>query len=138
MFVSTMILCLGLVLGGLNAVQAKKADGTDVYSMEVAPAKILVNSENHGGEVTVHVRNLDYSLVDTYTVNLTLGASYGITPYLTKADDNGDLVAKFRLGEVQELIVNFGGGATEVALQLAGFKTDGEEFMAQATVMVRY
>ena len=56
----------------------------------------------------------------------------GISPYLTKADSRGELVAKFRASSVKSVVE-----PGRVTLTLTGLFADGTAFAASDTITVR-
>lgn len=94
-------------------------------SIQVAPS--VLNLDSNGTWVTVHA-DIPYSLVDATTVALN-----GIEVQVTKADDCGDLVAKFPLDAVKSII---GEDCTSVTLTLTGTTDDGDVFSGSDVVGV--
>lgn len=92
--------------------------------IQVAPATLNLNAE--GKWVTVHT-NIPYSDVNRTTLELN-----DIPVARTKADDCGNLVAKFNQEEVGE-IVEVG---DDVTLTLTGEMNDGTSFEGTDTIRV--
>jgi len=113
---------LGLV-SGLIATQAYSA-GDRIVSIRAAPGTIALNSR--GTWVTVHA-GISYAVVDASTVELN-----GISARLCFADDRGNLVAKFTLADIKEIVA-----APTAALTLRGATDDGEPFYGSDTVKVK-
>lgn len=107
-------------------VLAAVAQGADlIVSIVISPSTI--NLQSNGVWVTVHA-DIPYSTVDTKTATVTLD---GIVARATFADNCGDLVAKFAVDEVRDILNP--GPAT---LTLAGWTVDGNSFSGTDAVMV--
>jgi hypothetical protein len=91
--------------------------------IQVSPSTIVLDSQ--GTWVTVHA-DIAYCLVDTLSVTLD-----GIPVKFTKADDRGELVAKFIDDEVKEEL-----SPGTVELTLRGTMLDGTPFVGTDTVRV--
>jgi len=85
-------LCAGLLVLGIGS-QAMAAEPIDV---QVSPSTL--NLAYEGTVVTVHA-DIPYSGVVTASLRLN-----GVQVWYTKADARGDLVAKFRVGDVKEIV----------------------------------
>jgi hypothetical protein len=92
--------------------------------IQVAPHVIVIDSD--GTWITVHA-DIPYSSVDGSSVTLN-----GVPAALTKADLQGNLVAKFDQADIKAIVA-----PPEATLELTGLKTDGEEFAGSETVEVR-
>ncbi|HUU46400.1 MAG TPA: hypothetical protein VM118_11780 [Acidobacteriota bacterium] len=112
-----------LALFGLNAAPATAQDALTV-KVQVSPHTIVMS--NVDGSVTVHA-NIAYTAVATETVMLE-----GLTPYNTRPDVEGKLVAKFRLDEVQAIVA-----PPSTKLTLTGETTEGVAFSGSDVVNVR-
>ena len=117
--VLAMALCLGI---GLSAGQALSVETVDV---QVAPHTMLL-SHDQSGEVTVHV-DIPYSLVVESTIFMN-----GIAVSWTKADDCGNLVAKFDEEAVKNVLE-----VPSTTLTLSGTTTEGADFAGSDTVKVK-
>ena len=117
------VLCLGIALTAGQAFSR----GTLVEDIEiqVAPHKLLLSSEQ-SGEITVHC-DIPHSQVDTSTIEMN-----GVAVSWTKADDCGNLVAKFDEEAVKAVVQ-----PPSTVLTLTGATLDGTEFSGSDTVMVK-
>ncbi len=113
---------LALVLSPLKA-----ADATVPVVVQCSPATVVLGACAIGDCMTVHAA-IPLSVVDT-TAPVTLN---GLPAYLLKADNRGDLVAKFKLSELQALLA-----APTTTLTLTGVTIDGVEFAGSDTVRVK-
>ena len=113
---------LGLILG-LSA----EARADRLINVKISPQ--TVNLQFEGEWVTVHT-NIPYGLVDRDTVALD-----GIPADLTKYDDRGYLVAKFKVATLSDYLRGFldEGSAT---LTLSGQTIYGDCFSGSDTVRV--
>jgi hypothetical protein len=116
------LLLLGILLG-LWRFDAARADGALCVPIQVSPN--VLNLESEGVWVTVHAE-IGYSLVDGVTVTLN-----GVPVEVTKADNRGELVAKFLIDDVKGIV-----SPGMVELVLAGSTTSGEPFYGVDTVRV--
>ena len=98
-------------------------DETETIVIKVSPSVIVLDSE--GAWVTVHA-DIRYWVVDTLSLYLN-----DIPVTFTKADDRGDLVAKFSLDDVKEILT-----VGEVELKMCGTTKDDEAFEGVDTVRV--
>jgi len=115
--------CLLGLVSGLIATQAY-SEGDRTVSIRVAPGTIALNSK--GTWVTVHA-GIRYAVVDAGTVELN-----GISARLCFADDRGNLVAKFTLEAIKEIVE-----PPTATLTLSGATKDGEAFSGSETVKVK-
>jgi hypothetical protein len=92
--------------------------------IQVSPHVIVIDS--HGTWITVHA-DIPYSSVDGSSVTLNR-----VPAAITKADLQGNLVAKFGQADIKAIVA-----PPEVTLELRGLKTNGEEFVGSETVEVR-
>ncbi len=115
----TAALCLAI---GLSVGQAFSVETVEI---QVAPHTMLLSSVQ-SGEVTVHV-DIPYSLVVESTIFMN-----GIAVSWTKADDCGDLVAKFDEAAVKGVLE-----LPSTILTLSGTTTEGVDFAGSDTVKVK-
>jgi len=115
----TLLILIGTGLSIAN----KQNEGVGIC-ITISPNTLVLDGQ--AGSVSVH-SNLAISLVERSTVRLE-----GITPYLTKADSLGHLVAKFRTDEVKAIVT-----PGQVTLTLTGRLKDGTSFAASDTITVR-
>ena len=93
-------------------------DETETIDIKVSPSVIVLDSE--GTWVTVHA-DIRYWAVDTLSLFLN-----GISVTFTKADDRGDLVAKFCLDDVKGILDEEILEAGCVELRMSGTMKDPE------------
>ncbi len=129
----TAVVCAG-VLALVLAVCAVDAvsddDGVVAVEIQVSPNVIVLKSVAASDDLTVHT-NLRFSLVDRSTVELTVSGTT-LPARGTFADNCGNLVAKFSLGQVKELVA-----PPSAVLTLSGLLNDGAAFSGSATVGVK-
>jgi len=116
-----IVLMLSVGCGLLIANRASDGDG---ICITISPNTLVLSS--NVGCVTVHT-NIPIGLVDRGSVRLE-----GISPYLTKADACGDLVAKFDVDSVSDIVE-----PGQVTLTLTGVLADGTAFAASDTITVK-
>ena len=107
---------------GLSAGQAFSVETVEI---QVAPQTMLLSSVQ-SGEVTVHV-DIAYSVVVESTIFMN-----GIAVSWTKADDCGNLVAKFDEEAVKGVLE-----VPSTTLTLSGTTTAGVDFAGSDTVKVK-
>jgi len=90
----------------------------------ISPKTLVLSSGSSC--VTVHT-NIAIGLVDCDSLLLE-----GIAPYLTKADNRGELVAKFDADAVKAIV-----DPGQVTLTLTGLLADGSSFAASDTITVK-
>lgn len=115
------VLALGLIAASVCA-DWRDATAVDV---QVSPGTLLLSSDQ-GGQVSVHT-NIPYLQVNAGSVQLS-----GIPVVWTKADSQGNLVAKFDESAVKAIVQP--GRAT---LTLTGLYLNGVGFSGSDTVTVR-
>jgi hypothetical protein len=93
--------------------------------IQVAPHMLLLSSVQ-SGEVTVHC-DIPHSQVDTSSIEMN-----GVAVSWTKADDCGNLVAKFDEAAVKAVVE-----PPSTVLTLIGTTLDGTEFSGSDTVKVK-
>jgi len=116
-----IVLLLGIGCGLVIANGASEGDG---ICITISPKTLVLSSDVPC--VTVHT-NIAIGLVDRASLQLE-----GISPYLTKADSRGELVAKFRADSVKSVV-----DPGQVTLTLTGMLADGTAFTASDTITVR-
>lgn len=121
---SLVAACLVALVLGLIATQAYSEDVVRTVTIRVAPGTIAINSK--GTWVTVHA-GIPYTQVAAGTVELN-----GISARLCFADDRGNLVAKFTLERIKEIVA-----PPTATLTLSGATKDGELFSGSETVKVK-
>lgn len=126
----TCVVTLALVVGAPSFFGTSVEAATDADEIEimVSPGTIVLDSE--GTWVTVHA-DIRYWVVDSLTLSLN-----GIPVTFTKADDRGDLVAKFNLDDVKDILDEDVLKAGCVELRLDGTTKDDEDFGGVDTVRV--
>lgn len=92
-------------------------------AIQVSPS--ILNLDSQGVWVTIHA-DIAYRDVDGFTVTLN-----GIPVEVVKADSRGDLVAKFCLDDVKDILE-----PGKVALTLTGVTSDGASFVGTTMVKV--
>ena len=107
-----------------TVVLAAAAQGADL-TVPIVISPSTINLESEGTWVTVHAE-IDYSDVVGATVTLD-----GIPVKATFADNRGDLVAKFAVGDVRGIVKP---GMAQ--LTLSGTTRDGDTFSGTDTVRV--
>ena len=117
--VSMLAVSAVLVLLSMNAFAA------DIeITTKVSPNTIVLASQ--GTLVTIHT-NIAYSSVDTASLTLN-----GIPVAWTKADDRGQLVAKFNQSDVKNIVA-----PPSAELELSGYPKSGESFSGSDTIVVK-
>jgi hypothetical protein len=96
---------------------------TEEVTIQISPGALAINSS--GEWVTVHAE-IPYTQVDTESLTLN-----GVSVSWTKADDCGDLVAKFDQSEIKSIV-----SPPEAELTLAGAKLDGTLITGTDTIKV--
>lgn len=110
-------------IAGANAAAQPAADDIDI---RVSPKVFSLGAvANCGAGVTVHA-DIPFADVDCATVELQ-----GIPAVETKADDRGNLVAKFDRVEVAAIVA-----PPSATLTLTGSKLDGTPFTGSDTIRV--
>jgi hypothetical protein len=109
-------------LVGLISINAFAADIE--IAAKVSPNTIVLKSE--GTLISVHT-DIAYSAVDTASLTLN-----GIPVAWTKADDRGQLVAKFNQSDVKEIVA-----PPSATLELSGYTKSGESFSGTDTIAVK-
>ncbi|MDD4270630.1 MAG: hypothetical protein PHO07_07290 [Pirellulales bacterium] len=117
---SAMLLASAMVIAPASAEEAR---------IDIVISPSTVNLDMKGVWVTVHA-DIPYSLVD-HDVLVTLNA---VPVKSTFADNRGDLVAKFPVGDVAAILTEYVG--EEVELTLSGTAADGTEFYGTDTIRV--
>lgn len=97
----------------------------DEVLVQVAPQTFILNT-TQSGEITVHAE-VPYSAVDTSSITLN-----GIPVTWTKADNRGELVAKFDESLVEAILE-----VPSTLLTLTGNRLDGTTFSGSDEVQVR-
>jgi hypothetical protein len=119
-----VLLLLGLSLGSALAQKEEPA-------VKISPNTINTVGDRSGRKLTVHA-NVPYTSVVPDTVTLRpVGCEKcdGLKPKSTFPDDQGDLVAKFRMGEVlTELILPESQSAGTITLELTVDRQVGDRF----------
>ncbi len=122
------VLCAALLL----ALAPFKAQADISVEIMCSPSAVVMKSAANGDWMTVHT-DLAYSSVDTASVELDVNNGQAIlSARATKADDCGNLVAKFSLTELKGLVA-----PPSAILTLTGSTKDGEMFAGSDTVVVR-
>lgn len=116
-----VVLLLGVACGMVIANGASEGDG---ICITISPKTLVLSGDVPC--VTVH-SNIAIGLVDRASLQLE-----GISPYLTKADSRGELVAKFRASAVKSVVE-----PGQVTLTLTGLFADGTTLAASDTITVR-
>lgn len=93
-------------------------------TLEIAPATLVLGCP--GECVTAHA-DIPYSAVDRTTVALS-----GVSPYLVKSDNRGDLVAKFTRASIESIV-----SPPEATLVLTGMTLAGDPFTGSDTITVQ-
>ena len=117
------MLCCALLLALSAGLVSADADEVEEVTIVVSPN--VVNLDSEGTWVTVHAE-ISYSLVAGLGVFLN-----DIAVNFTKSDARGELVAKFNLDDVKDIL-----SEGEVDLTLTGNTLDGDEFVGTDTVKV--
>ncbi len=116
-------LCSCLLFLGLSVNPAPCQDSEVRIPIEVAPN--VINLQSEGVWVTVHAE-IPYSTVAGLTVTLN-----EISVAYTKADNRGDLVAKFEIDQVKAIL-----DVPNADLRLYGYTKDGNAFTGTASIGV--
>jgi hypothetical protein len=99
-----------------------------IIDIDVAPN--VLNIQREGKVVTVHT-DIYYSVVDVYSVFLN-----GVAISSWKADNRGNFVAKFWMGEIKSLDGLTIGGDGYNTLILAGVTIDKDTFLGEQDIKV--
>ena len=119
------IVALGALCLIMSAFSGDLASDQDLtVSVKVSPNTIALNSKVHS--VTVHA-GISYSSVASGTVTLE-----GIPALYTFADDRGNLVAKFSMSDVKDIVE-----PPQATLVLRGETKAGESFRGTDSVRVK-
>lgn len=113
-----------LIVIGSAMLMANGGSEGDGICITISPQTLVLSHDSCG--VTVHT-NIAIGLVDCDSLQLD-----GIAPYLTKADNRGELVAKFDADAVKAIVA-----PGQVTLTLTGELKDGQSFAASDTIMVK-
>ncbi len=100
------------------------ADDTVYIDVQISPSNIVLGLDK-GAAVTVHT-DIALGTVERDTVELS-----GISPYLTKADSCGNLVAKFHQADIEAIVA-----PGVVALVLTGYTKAGPPFEGADSIRV--
>lgn len=124
LLVSVAALCLvgGVFVG--DALSEGANGDVEIINIKISPNTLVMRSP--GTWVTVHA-DIPYSVVVGATVELN-----GIPAGLTKADDCGNLVAKFTQTEVKAIVA-----APSATLTLTGTTVNGVDFAGTDTISVK-
>ncbi|HUU46399.1 MAG TPA: hypothetical protein VM118_11775 [Acidobacteriota bacterium] len=129
------VLLAAFVMTALFGLSTTPAAAQDVIPIQVSPSAIILSSA-HSGPVTVHA-DISYSAVASGTVLLYCDRDPNpIKPYITFPDDRGQLVAKFRLGDVIGILGTIS-GRVNVTFTLTGDTNAGGSFTGSDDAMVR-
>jgi hypothetical protein len=107
----------------LQGAAPTSAEATLEIEAKVSPHTVVLGSDTVW--LTVHT-DIALSRVATFTLDLN-----GIPVAWTKADSHGHLVAKFRIGDVKEIVA-----PPSAELTLSGWTRDGAFFQGSDTVRV--
>ena len=119
----SVVACALLMALGLSAGHAWSQE---IVAIQVSPH--VLNLDSQGTCVTVHA-TIPLSAVAAATVTL----NGEVVPALIKSDSRGDLVAKFKIGDVKDIVDPPPSSAT---LTLAGLSKTGETFSGFDTIRV--
>ena len=109
---------------GVGIVNADDPHDMIIPMIKISPSTLILSAPTQC--VTVHT-NIPCSLVDGSTLELS-----GVSPYLVKSDNRGNIVGKFH-GEDVKAIVDPG----PVVLDLTGVLIDGTPFTAYDVIVVK-
>ncbi|UCE61304.1 MAG: hypothetical protein JSU63_06065 [Phycisphaerales bacterium] len=118
---------LGVLLGCLVDTVSSKESADALISdivIAVSPSTIVLGCDK-GSSVTVHA-DIPFASVDRASVEMD-----GVVPYLTKADNRGDLVAKFNQQAIEAIVA-----PPAFTFTLTGVTVGGEPFSGSDTVRV--
>jgi hypothetical protein len=122
---SIVLMCVvGLLLGSLGG-DALSVDDVRVIEIQISPS-VLVFKAKTTSAVTVHT-DIAYSAVASATVELN-----GIPVKATFSDSRGQLVAKFDLNAVKDIVA-----PPSAVLTLTGTTKDGAPFAGSDTIGVK-
>jgi hypothetical protein len=121
--------CAALAALALALTPLRAADATLSISIACSPSVVTMDAVANGDWLTVHT-DLSLSQVNTTTVELNV-AEQTIAPGMIKADNRGNLVAKFSLIKVRELIA-----PPTATLTLKGLTKAGTAFAGSDEVRV--
>lgn len=107
----------------MPATPAARAEEGEI-TIVVSPAVLTLGTP--GNWVTVHT-DISCSEVDRETLLLN-----GIVPEVVKADNHGDLVAKFVRGDIEAIVA-----PPEATLTLTGLTVSGAPFSGSDTIVVQ-
>jgi len=117
------VVALLIVIGSAMLMANGGSEGEGIC-ITISPKTLVLSHDSCG--VTVHT-NIAIGLVDCDSLLLE-----GIAPYLTKADNRGDLVAKFDADAVKAIVE-----PGQVTLTLTGRLADDSPFAASDTIRVK-
>lgn len=116
------VLLLGLTILAGPAFSGERSD--DPLGVAVSPQMLILGAEQ--GSVSVHT-SIPFSSVDK-TMSVTLN---GVDAVYLKADDCGNLVAKYREAEIKAIVL-----PPSAVMTLEGTRTDGTAFSGSDSVRV--
>jgi len=122
----TVTAVVSLIVIGSAMLMANGASEGEGICITISPKTLVLSRDSSC--VTVHTNiALGLALVDRDSLLLE-----GIAPYLTKADNRGELVAKFDADAVKAIV-----DPGQVTLTLTGLLADGSSFAASDTITVK-
>jgi len=113
----------GSFMGDACRIHAGDPVARDIW-VKISPNTIVLGSDK-GDRVTVHT-DIPLVVVDRSSIALN-----GVGPVLIKADNRGNLVAKFDQGAIEAIVA-----PPEATLNLSGITLDGEAFYGFDSVRV--
>ena len=122
---SAMVGLFAVTLIGMIVATCVVADEPAVEQIEIVISPNTMVLDSQGVWVTVHA-DISYYAVDK--INLQLN---GIEVAWTKSDNLGDLVVKFSLDEVKEIV-----SPPSAELTLTGYRNDGTPFVGTDSIRV--
>jgi hypothetical protein len=120
---TTTLVAFLMVIGSAMLMANGGSEGEGIC-ITISPQTLVLSSDSNC--VTVHT-NIAIGQVDCDSLFLA-----GIAPYLTKADNRGELVAKFDADAIKAIV-----DPGQVTLTLTGLLVDGSSFAASDTITVK-
>ncbi|HOD83232.1 MAG TPA: hypothetical protein PKG77_17595 [Phycisphaerae bacterium] len=107
------------------------AAGDEVTDIAIQVSPNVIALRSNGTWLTIHA-DISFAVVDKDSVQLEI-EGVTLAPQSLFADDCGDLVAKFPLNAVKDIVKD----KTSATMTLSGLTIAGDAFVGSATVAVR-
>ena len=116
------------VVVALSVLTLCSAMAQDEVTITVSPKNLAISST--GTKVTIH-SNIPAGTVNVSTLDLSIDGAGSLAPIATFADDRGNLVAKFDMGEVKIMVT-----VPSAEFKLTGDYFEGGGFSASYVIKV--